>query len=310
MKKLLTVSLFLITSLVLYSVEQTLIINEVASTGPYEFIELYNSGNTPLELDERWSLIDSKEGIADGDKPIQIPDGTILEAGGYLVIAPYKAQLLSKAVPENIPEGVLAIESFKLGSLDEVTLRFNGTVIDTVSWETSVNTIGRDPEDPENFISGILIPTPGEKNRRDLVNQGKTLIMINEVCSKGIDFVELYNGSSADYTFTEGDWEVHDSRRVDRFTIPAGTVIKAGEYLVLYPDLLRLPLSAPKGSLASTEGSRFGFSERDTVYLRYKDVIADMTSWTMHVTSKGRYPDGADTWDDDLVMTPGRVNRD
>ncbi len=309
MKKTISIGLFLIISVFVYGIDQGVIINEVASTGAYEFIELHNPDATPIDLDERWSLIDSKEGIADADTAILIPKGTIIEAGGYLVIAPYKTQLLSDAVPEEIPEDVLAVESFWLSSHDELTLMYEDTILESISWETSVNSMGRDPDDPGNFISGVLVPTPGEKNERDPLALGTTDIVINEVCSKGIDFIELYNNGDTDYEFSSGDWTLHDSRRNDSFVIPDGTTIKSHGLLVIYPDLIRLPLSAPRYSIASQEGNRFGLSERDTIYLRYKNSIVDMTSWMLHVSSKGRYPDGSASWDEDLLLSPGKTNR-
>ena len=82
------------------------VINEISSTGKYDFIELYNTTRNDLTIGISWKLTDRKESRLDNDPLIEIPDGTIIPANGYLLIAPYKTSSLSFAVAEVIPSQV------------------------------------------------------------------------------------------------------------------------------------------------------------------------------------------------------------
>ncbi|MDA3832177.1 MAG: lamin tail domain-containing protein [Spirochaetales bacterium] len=286
-----------------------IVINEVASVGIYEFIELKQTAEATVILDESWYIIDSREGWRDGDSAIAIPKGTVLQPGVFITVAPYKIANLSDTPPKNLPDWVIPVKCFALGSVDSVSLVYNNKVVDNVSWNTSVNSLGRDPYNPKEFSSD-LVPTPGEENKKNSYYlQSKFSIVINEVCSKGIDYIELYNPSDIAFSFSLDGWTIHDMGRNDSFIIPSDTVIPAKSFLTIYPDFLRLPLSAPRNSLASTEGSRFGLSERDSVFLLYRGEIVDKASWYKHASSAGRYTDGADTWVEEMIITPGKPNR-
>ncbi len=316
MKRLLYSMLLLAIAGDIYAVEAVsarpgmVVINEAASTGAFEFIELKNTTDSTIIFDSSWSLIDSKEGRLDGDSAVRIPRDTRIPPGGFLTIAPYKSGGLLDAAPKGLPAGVIPVKAFALGSVDSVSLFYGDTLVDHVGWKTSVNTIGRDPDDPSEFIED-LVPTPDSENRKDSYYSGVPLpIVINEICSKGIDYIELYNTSDSPYRFDSDDWTIHDIGRNDHFVIPDGTVLDPHALLVIYPDLLRLPLSAHANSLPAQAGSRFGLSERDSVFLLYQGRVVERVSWFDHVTSKGRYPDGSGNWVNDLFLTPGRPNRD
>ncbi len=285
------------------------VINEISSTGKYDFIELYNTTRNDLTIGISWKLTDRKESRLDNDPLIEIPDGTIIPANGYLLIAPYKTSSLSFAVPEGIPEDAVAIRSFAIGSKDEITLFYDGSQVDFFTWDSDVNSIGR-VHDGGNEISLMLIPTPGKKNEPELYYPGSTPLLINEVCSRGLDYIELINISSKDVIIGKNEWIVEDSMKNDYVVIPENTVIPAGGLLVIYPDVIRLPFSAPKNSITSVEGLRFGLGNSDSVILKYHGMITDVFTWANDVTSAGRLPDGGKTWDMDLFLTPGKPNRD
>ncbi len=287
---------------------EMIVINEAASTGAYDFVELRNLGSEDAIFDGSWSLIDDLEGSADGDKPALIPAGTVIPANGYLLLAPYKVQLLSSKVPKDLPEAALPLRSFALGSQDSVTLLQGMQIVDRFSWDTAINSYGRSSAGSD-MITDLLIPTPGTENRQEIYHTGELPVKINEVCSKGLDYIELYNTSDRDYQLEPGSWELHDTGRNDVFRFPEAAEIPAQGFLTIYPDLVRLPLSARKNSYASTAGNRFGLGESDRVFLKYDGKIVDMIGWRLHAASTGRLPDGGDLWVADLFLTPGRTNR-
>lgn len=284
-----------------------LILHEAASTGDYDFIELHNTSDSAIEIRDRWEVTDDLEGAADGDDPLVIPIGTVIPAKGYLLLVPYKRSFTSKR-PEDLPTGAVAAESFMLGSSDSVTLTHEGLIVDRLSWESRVNSIGRSPDDITK-ISQLLLPTPGEKNRDERIYTGYSPLVINEICSNGLDYIELYNRSSEDLIAGADEWTLSDIGRTNIFTIPEGMSIPAKERLVIYPDLVRLPLSASKNSLSSLRADRFGLGDKDTLFLRYQGELVESRTWTMHVVSTGRFPDGSDRWVADMLLTPGRENK-
>ena len=286
-----------------------IVINEVASTGKYDFIELYNTTSIDLKLDSDWKLTDKLESRMDNDPAILLPEGTIIPAGGYLLIAPYKTNGLLTKVPAEIPEFALAVRSFAVGSKDEISLFYNENLEDFISWQTDVNAIGR-VEDGGSEISSLMIPTPNKSNELEIMFQGNAPLLLNEVCSRGLDYIEIINVSFNDMIVGKDEWKVEDSRKNDYVMIPEGTKIKAGEFLVIYPDVIRLPFSAPKEAIASSAGFRFGFGNSDSVYLKYHGMIVDYLTWSDHVTSIGRLPDGSEIIDFDMFLTPGKANRD
>jgi hypothetical protein len=311
-------SLFLVSILILIIVPAwsavparsgMIVINEVASTGKYDFIELDNTTGNDLTLDSSWSLADREESRLDSDPRIAFSEGTVIPAHGYLLIAPYKTSKMSNAVPEDIPDTAMAIRSFAIGSQDEISLFYNNSREDFLEWTSDVNSIGRSTDGGKE-ITTLMVPTPGKKNEPELFLQGDSPLLINEVCSRGLDYIEIINVTNQTITIGKNEWLVNDSRKNDYVMIPEGTIIGAGDLLVIYPDVIRLPFSAPKNSISSKTGLKFGFGNSDSVYLKYFDMIADTLTWSEHVTSIGRLPDGGDTIDMDLFLTPGKTNRD
>jgi len=286
-----------------------IVINEVASTGKYDFIELYNTTENDLVMGPSWQLSDRKESRLDSDDELVIPENTSIPAHGYLLIAPYKTSRMSSAVPEDISGTAMAIRSFAIASKDEISLFYNDSLEDYIEWTSDVNSIGRST-DGGNEITSYLIPTPGKRNEPEIFMQGNSPLLLNEVCSRGLDYIEIINVTNQNIIIGKNEWLVIDSRKNDYVMIPEGTAIGAGELLVIYPDVIRLPFSAPKNSISSKEGLKFGFGNSDSVYLKYFDMIADTLTWSKHVTSIGRLPDGGDTIDMDLFLTPGKANRD
>lgn len=153
------------------------------------------------------------------------------------------------------------------------------------------------PDTPEN---------PKDTTKTNPATPKTARVVINEVQSnpKGdnLDFVELYNAGNGDADLS--GWLLYDGGGEKKgFTIPQGTTLKVGEFLVYECDKKADPTKAPT----------FGLSKSgDEVTI--KDAGGNQID---HVTlpamdnggsSYARVPDGSDNWkilDDD---TKGKTN--
>ncbi|GMV38572.1 MAG: hypothetical protein AMXMBFR64_02880 [Myxococcales bacterium] len=126
-------------------------------------------------------------------------------------------------------------------------------------------------------------------------------VVVNEVVAAdgagGPDWIELKNVGSAAVDL--GGWAVTDSDPVHVATIPAGTVLEAGSYLLLIQD--------EPGSFA------FGLGSADAVNLHNaKGELTSTTSWVSGQAptgaSWGRYPDGTGAFMTLTSPTPGAAN--
>ncbi|MGH8493875.1 MAG: choice-of-anchor I domain-containing protein [Moraxellaceae bacterium] len=143
-------------------------------------------------------------------------------------------------------------------------------------------------------------------------------IVINEVNSNAgtYDYIELYNKSSAAYTFAAGEWGIRDNSATtakNTLAIPGGTVIKAKSFLLVLPDNTTLPAGAASSSiLAPSTGDakdKFGLGAADSAILLYKGAEHERHDWTAHVKTDGRFPDGTGTWQAAAGgFTPGDAN--
>ncbi len=268
-----------------------IVINEVASVGDYEFIELFNLSSYPVIFSEGWVVSDNGRGYEDGDTPFIIPEGTTIGAYGYLLICPF-AEKNAKSVlnDKDLPADALCDTSFSIGSADSITLYFENTIVDTISWESDVNSFGRVSDGlPE--MSTMLVATPGSANILEPTTD-EFSIRINEICSKGEDYVEIINSGELRYLFEPNSWYLEDSQKNRDIKIESGLRLKPGEVYVIYTGDADDPL-------------KLGSS--DTVILRYKDEVVDRYTWSEHVQSVGRDPEDLDSWVA-MVKTPGETN--
>ncbi|WP_420098423.1 lamin tail domain-containing protein [Corynebacterium sp.] len=119
------------------------VINEVESNGDPDgdWVELANTDpNNAVDL-AGWSIVDDD----DSHDPIVLPEDTVVESGGYIVIP--------------------TEENFGLGGKDTVTLRdADDTLVDETSWTTHASTTwGRVPDMTGDFtVTGE--PTKGLRN--------------------------------------------------------------------------------------------------------------------------------------------------
>ncbi len=150
-----------------------------------------------------------------------------------------------------------------------------------------------------------IIPTDDENDADEITDaetdedtpQTETVIVINEVVANPLDgeedWVELKNISNA--TVDISGWIISDSDAENAWTIPEGTTVAAGKYIVFGKDE------------TGENGFTFGLSKsEDSVVITSKDsAFTANTSWNTEMeegTSWGRIPDG--TGDFTIINNP------
>lgn len=302
-----------------------LVLNEMRSdSGGYDYIEIYNQGNTDYTFSEgEWAVNDLKGFSEDRVPGIVIPAGTVIAAKGFLVVA-----VDQSAVPFGAPEGALVggASKFGLGKGDTALLIYRGAIVDEKGWAagTHVNTLGRLPDGADwHEQNQALVATPGANNKLpDVVAPaGPGDIVLNEIVSNGrpdinFDYVEIYNKSEQPYTFAAGEWSLKDTGN-NPMPIPGGTEIPAKGHIILLPGVAasaNLPVNAPVNAIRNT-GETFGIGKSETITLMYNGEVHDQIGYgDLHVNALGRLPDGGD-WIDvsdatkiQLYASPGLKN--
>ncbi|MCF7944776.1 MAG: lamin tail domain-containing protein [Spirochaetia bacterium] len=270
-----------------------IVINEAASQGEYDFIELLNLSSEAAVFSSGWFLDDDKKGYDDGNSSFVIPEGTVIEGNGYLLICPFSPDNAKDVLNnKHIPRTALCDISFSLGSSDEVNLYFREELADSVSWDSDVNSYGRSPDNVQDF-SHLLIRTPGKENKKEkLYTSGpEANLTINEICSVDEDYVELYYSGDSVLKMEEGTWFLEDIDKQRDISLPSATV-SPGSFILIYTQ---------KGS------HDLGLGRKDSVFLRFKDSIVDYCRWNEHVDSYGSYPDGSKDRGP-MDKTPGSAN--
>jgi len=159
-------TLLLLTMLALASGQSNggLVINEFmadndgAVPGPYltfpDWIELYNGGNTPIDLS---GMCLTEDG---GNAPWRFPNGTILAPGGFLLVWGNRGSgpdMLHTNFSPNANGGTLTL------------LAVDGTtIIDQVTFKKQIRDVsyGRIPDGGSTWHH-LINPTPGEANREN-----------------------------------------------------------------------------------------------------------------------------------------------
>lgn len=244
--------------------------NEVESNGDPvgDWAELYNAGAAPVDL--------SGFGFRDNDVTHAryiLPAGTIVPAGGYLVLT--EAQF-----------------GFGLGGADEVQLYApnNGALIISYGWAShAATTYGRCPNG-----TGPLTTT--NSSTQGITNDCGVAVRINEVESSGGtpgDWVELYNAGGS--TVNIGGFQFVDNDATHtKYVIPAGTMLPAGGYYVLDEAQFSFGL---------------GGNDAATLYGTDGTTVIDSYTWTTAATTTyGRCPNGSGVFITTQVATKGTVN--
>lgn len=137
-------------------------INEVRSTGDYDYIELYNMGESAYTFETGiWMLKDNNDAHI-----FDIAGGTTIEAGGFLLLLTNETTL-----PADAPADALlasAGSDFGLGKGDSARLYYDGALDDnyTIADGLHADTDGRYPDGSAHWQRG-LFATPGSANAEE-----------------------------------------------------------------------------------------------------------------------------------------------
>lgn len=251
-------------------------INEVFSNGTAEdpdWVEIYNGSATSVDV-SGYKLFDS--GGQSGSKPKkEIPAGSTIAAGGYLVI-----------VTDDGTESGFGLS----GSGEQVWLEnADGTLVNDLTFPelTDTQSFGRFPDGSSN-LQVMNTVTKGSANS-NLDPEPEIIILMNEIFSKGVDpdldWVEIYNASTVSVDIS--GYKIYDSGGQSgskpKKEFPAGTVIPAGGFFVIVTD--------------DTEESGFGLSSGgEQIWLEdaVGTIIDDITFPALvEGQSYGRKPDGS-----------------
>jgi len=248
-----------------------IVINEIESSGgtPGDWLELFNPTTSPVDL--------SGYVVRDNDDThtYVLPTGTTIAAGGFLIIE--ESQL-----------------GFGLGSDDAARLfRPDGsTLVDSYAWTTHApTTYGRCPDG----LGAFLTTAASTKGAANSCAAATTTVKVNEVESNGDpagDWVEFYNTGAQPVDLSGYVFRDNDGTR--GYTIPAGTTIAPGGYLVL---------------LESAFGFGLGGGDQARLFAPGGVELVDSYTWTAHAaTTYGRCPDGTGSFQTTTTSTRGSAN--
>lgn len=136
----------------------------------------------------------------------------------------------------------------------------------------------------------------GEDDEEPVVT-GDENVYINEIYASGDDWIELYNKASE--TKDLSGYKIYDDVS-NKYTLPAGTTIPAGGFLVIFCDDLNSGLHTNFKLTSAGE----------TVYLESKTDVIDKVIYPIldNGQSYGRYPDGSTTFAVSGNTTQGSSN--
>ena len=241
-------------------------ITEVESNGgtPGDWAELYNPTTAAVDI-AGWSFKDN-----DNTRTFAFPAGTVIPAGGYYVVEE-------------------AAFSFGLGAADEARLFTPfGVLVDSYAWTAhAATTYGRCPTPTGAFVTTAA-------STKGAANDCRVLVVVNEVESNGGvpgDWIELYNRGTTVVNLS--GFVVKDNDDTRTTTLPAGTTIVAGGFLVIEEAQLGFGLGAADAArLFDPSGA-----------------LVDSYTWTAHATTTyGRCPDGTGPFSTTAFATKAAAN--
>ena len=245
------------------------VINEVVTDN--DWVELTNTSDAPIDL-SGYVLKDNMD-----SRTLAIADGTVLAPGEFV------------AIDVDVDGG------FGLGRNDAIRLFASDgtTLIDAHSWEEHpAPSYGRCPDGTGEFVTTVAA-TKGAANA--CTADAADTIVLNEVVSTGGvpgDWVELKNTGTVDVD--AAGLVFGDNSPGNRYTLPAGSTIPAGGYLVL-----------------DEAAFGFGLGATDSAILVAADgtTVVDRHDWTAHApTSWGRCADGVGDFALTVTVTKGAAN--
>lgn len=268
-----------------------LVLNEIvyddAATGLADQVELYNAGETDVDL-AGWKIADDKR-----DSFGQAPEGTVLAPGEFLVLV--------KDV--DFP--------FGLGKGDEVVLYDpSGAEVDAYAYENTapLSVWARCPDGTGEWAPATAV-TPGAANDCSVAPVAGS-ILINEVDSQPADWVEFHNPGTEALDIS--GYEIRDNSDDHRWRFLPGTQIAAGQFLVVEEGTIGLVDGV---ETAFRDPIGIGSADRIRLFDATGAQIDDTLPWEGHAAIDGdfaaatlaRCPDGVGAF----VLahaTPGAAN--
>jgi hypothetical protein len=241
-------------------------LTEVESNGgtPGDWAELFNPTSAAVDI-SGWSFKDN-----DNSRTFAFPAGTSIPAGGYYVVEE-------------------AAFGFGLGAADEARLFSQyGVLVDSYAWTAhALTTYGRCPGTTGGFATTA-------ESTKGAANDCRVLVVVNEVESNGGtpgDWIELYNRGTTAVNLAGFVVKDNDDSRTT--TLPAGTTIAAGGFLVIEEAQLGFGLGAADAARLFDPAG----------------VLVDTYTWTAHATTTyGRCPDGTGPFSATAFSTKSAAN--
>lgn len=147
---------------------------------------------------------------------------------------------------------------------------------------------------PLAFALGFLISCNNDDSSGPTPDPARTVVKINEVESDGGtpgDWIELYNTGSAQVSVA--GYVLKDNDDTHSYTLPTGTTIPAGGFLVIEEASL---------------GFGLGGADAARLYTANAELV-DSYEWTTHAaTTYGRCPDGTGAFKATTAPTKGTAN--
>jgi hypothetical protein len=286
--------------------------NDAAVAGPYndypDWIELYNGGTEAFDLGGMYLT-----GDLSNPDDWQFPSGTVIDAGGYLVIW-----------ADNLPDRGLMHASFGLNaSGDSIGFYASDgeTLIDWIVFDEQFDDVayGRLPDGSASW--SYLTPTSGSSNGLgEIVDPNAPVhvdvpenLYINEFMANNDaavagpyndypDWIELYNGGTESID-VGGMYLTGNLGNPDAWSFPEGTVIDAGGFLVVWADNHpeKGPMHASFSLSASGEAIGLFASDGET------EIDSVVFGAQFDDVAYGRLPDGSASWSY-LTATAGSSN--
>ncbi|MDO5034987.1 MAG: lamin tail domain-containing protein [Actinomycetaceae bacterium] len=266
-----------------------LVLNEIDSS-PSDWLEFVNPGSETLDI-SGYEIRDNSD-----DHRWQFPEGTMIDPGQYLVVDAKSEGVFFNDKTDEYEPGTFA-SAIGIGGGDSIRVydASGAELLDqTMSWtehaaiagDEAAATLSRCPD-----VAGEFRVAPATKGKPNDCKVSS--VVINEVESNGDgeDWVELANPTSMSIDIS--GYTLKDNKDDSLFTIPQGSVIEAGGYLVF-----------EKGDFD------FGLGGKDSVELLKDGERVDFYSWTDHASQTyGRCPDMTGAFTNTFAPTKGAANQ-
>ena len=249
-----------------------IVINELESNGDEtDWVEIYNVGNTPVDL-SGWHVYDD-DPVGHAADITPVAEGTMLNPGEFYVFDENKHF------------------TFGLGKNDEVTI-FNkaGLVIAEYAWEGHAEVVyARIPDGTGDFVD---FPE-STKGKANIVTNP---VVLNEIQSNdandGADWVELANPTNE--VLDISGIVMKDNDDAHQYVFPEGTTIDKNGFLIITEDEFG-----------------FGLGKNDSVRLFEDERLISQTTWTDHTNPTwGIYPNvNGKEYRNTIEETPGAPNK-